>query len=58
MRDGARGGHEAGGAPAPPGRAPHPRGPLGQRLALIPLPKNHIYSKINLRQFLSRLESI
>ena len=27
------------------GRAPHPRGPLGHRLALIPLPKIHIYSK-------------
>ena len=28
-----------------PGRAPHPHGPLGQRLTLIPLPKIHIYSK-------------
>ena len=27
------------------GRAPHPRGPLGHRLALIPLPKIHLYSK-------------
>ena len=26
-------------------RAPHPRGPLGHRLVLIPLPKIHIYSK-------------
>ena len=35
-----RGGHEG------PGRAyPLPRGPLGHRLALILLPKNHIYSK-------------
>ena len=41
-----------------PGRAPHPLGPLGHRLALIPLPKIHIYSKKNLRQFLSRLESV
>ena len=33
------------GAPDPLGRAPHPRGPLVHRLALIPLPKIHIYSK-------------
>ena len=41
-----------------PGRAPHPRGPLGHCLALIPLPKIHKYSKNNLRQFLSRLDSV
>ena len=40
--NGVRGGHETG---APPGRALDPRGPLGYRLALIPLPKIHIYSK-------------
>ena len=34
-----RGGHEG------PGRAPHPRGPLGHRLALILLPKNRKFSK-------------
>ena len=34
-----RSGHEG------PGRAPHPRGPLGHRLALILLPKIHMYSK-------------
>ena len=45
------GGHEG------PGRAPHPRGPLGHRLTLIPLPNIHIYSKKNLRKFLSRLTS-
>ena len=39
------GGHEG------PGRAPHPRGPLGHRLALIPLPKIHIYSKKTLSVF-------
>ena len=33
------------GAPDPLGRAPLPRGPLGHRLMLIPLPKIHIYSK-------------
>ena len=37
---------------------PLPRGPLGHRLALILLPKNHKYSKINLRPFLSRLDSV
>ena len=46
------------GAPDPLGRAPHPRGPLGHRLALIPVPKIHIYSRRNLRQFLSRLDSV
>src|SRR3954463_16494668 len=40
------------------GHTPHPRGPLGHRLALIPLPKIHIYSKNNLRKFLSRLHSV
>ena len=44
-RNGARGGHEARGAPAPTRRAPDPRGPLERRLAWILLPKNHIYSK-------------
>ena len=39
------------GAPYPLGGAPHPRGPLGHRLALIPLPKIHIYSKTNLHNF-------
>lgn len=38
--------------------APLPRGPLEHRLALISLPKIHIYSKKNLRQFLSHLDSI
>ena len=33
------------GASDPLGRAPHPRGPLEQCLALIPLPKIHTYSK-------------
>ena len=47
-----QGGHEG------PGYAPLPRGPLGHRIVLILLPKNHIYSKKNLRQFLSRLDSI
>ena len=42
----------------PLGRAPHPRGPLGYRLALIPLPKINIYSKNNLRVFLSCLDSV
>ena len=32
MRDGARGGHEAGGAPAPTGRAPDPHGHPVRRL--------------------------
>ena len=34
-RDGARGGHEAGGRACPPGRAPDPRGPLVRRLLLF-----------------------
>ena len=34
-RDGARGGHKAGGAPAPPGRAPSPHGPLIRRFLLF-----------------------
>ena len=46
------------GAPDPLGRTPNPCGPLGHRHALIPLPKIHIYSKKNLRQFLSRLDSV
>ena len=37
---------------------PLPRGPLGHRLALILLPKNHKYFKIILRPFLSRLDSV
>ena len=37
---------------------PLPRGPLEHRLALISLPKNHIYSKKNLCPFLSRLDSV
>ena len=45
------------GALAPQGR-PLPRGPLKHRLALISLPRNHIYSKKNLHQFLSRLDSV
>ena len=45
------------GAPSPWG-APLPRGPLGHRLTLIPLPKIHIYSKKNLRRFLSHLDSV
>jgi len=31
-RDGARGGHEVGGRPCPPGHAPDPRGPPVRRL--------------------------
>ena len=42
----------------PLGRALLPCGHLGHRLALILLPKNHIYSKINLRKFLSRLDFV
>ena len=37
---------------------PLPRGPLGHRLALILLPKNHKYSKIILCPFLSCLDSV
>ena len=37
---------------------PLPRAPLGHRLALILLPKNHKYSKIILHPFLSRLDSV
>ena len=40
------------------GARPLPRGPLEHRLALIPLPIIHIYSKKNLHQFLSRLDSV
>ena len=41
-----------------PWGVPLPRGPLGHRLALFFLPKNHKYSKNNLRPFLSRLDSV
>ena len=40
------------------GARPLPRGPLGHRLTLILLPKNHKYSKIILRPFLSRFDSV
>ena len=41
------------------GRArPLPRDHPGHRFALILLPKNHKYSKKNLRPFLSRLDSV
>ena len=45
--------------PRPGGRA-HPlsRGHPGHRFALILLPKNHKYSKKNLRPCLSRLDSV
>ena len=46
------------GWPRGPRVRPLPRGPLGHRLALILLPKNHIYSKKNLHHFLSRLDSV
>ena len=42
----------------PPGACPLPRGPLGHRLAFILIPKNHKRSKIILRPFLSRLDSV
>ena len=40
-----RGDHKGPGRSLPPGSAPHPSGPLGHCLALIPLPKIHIYSR-------------
>ena len=40
------------------GRAPLSHGHPGHRFALISLPKNHKYSKKNLRSFLSRLDSV
>ena len=46
------------GAPTWSGRGPLSHGHLGHRLALILLPKNHKYSKIILRPFLSRLDSV
>ena len=52
------GAHEGPGRACPPGACPLPRGPLGHRLTLILLPKNHIYSKIILRKFLSRLDFV
>ena len=51
-RTALRSGHEG------QGRTPLAHGPLGHRLALILLPKNHTYSKKNLRQFLSCLDSV
>ena len=42
----------------PPWGAPLSPGPLGHRLALILLPKNHKYSKNILRPFLSLLDSV
>ena len=44
-----QGGHEGQGRAHPPGARPLPRGPLEHRLTLILLPKNHKYSKTNLR---------
>lgn len=44
--------------PRPLGRTLFPCGHLGHRLALILLPKNHIYSKIILRKILSCLDFI
>ena len=41
-----------------PWGVPLPCGPLGHHLALILFPQIHIYSKKNLRKFLSRLDSI
>ena len=54
----ARGGHEIGGRPPWSGGVGHSRGHLGHHFALILPPKNHIYSKIILRPFLSRLDSV
>ena len=42
----------------PPWGTPLSPGPPGHRLALILRPKNHQYSKKNLRPFLSRLDSV
>ena len=42
----------------PPWGAPLSPAVLGHRLALILLPKNHKYSKIILRPYLSRLDSV
>ena len=53
-----RSGHEGPGRAWPPGARPLTRGPLGHRLTLILLPKNHKYSKKNLRPFLFRLDSV
>ena len=47
-----------GGAPTLSGRGPLSCGHLRHRLVLIPPPKNHKYSKIILRPFLSRLDSV
>ena len=52
-----RSGHEGPGRALPPGAHPLPCGLLGHCLVLILFPKNHIYSKKNLRKFLSRLDS-
>ena len=46
------------GCPRGPGACPLPRGPLGHRLTLILLPKNHKYFKNIFRPFLSRLDSV
>ena len=46
------------GCQAHPGGRPLSRGHLGHRFALILPPKNHKYSKIILRPFLSRLDSV
>ena len=52
------GGQESPGCACLPGARPLSPGPLGHRLALILPPKNHKYSKIILRPFLSRLDSV
>ena len=52
------GGHKPTGCAQGRGRPPRACGRLGHRPALILSPKNHIYSKINLRKFLSRLDFV
>ena len=52
-RDGARGGHEAGGAPGPIGLAPDPREPLVRRLMPFFGRKKAIFGKRLGRRFQS-----
>ena len=55
---GSRGGHEAGGMPRGVGRIPHPRGGLGTLLAHLQYSVGFFWSKNDLREVSSQLDSV